>query len=250
MSASKGLSSLLQSLLDSGITIDDGKERIIITAARTPGRKGARGVTLFSLKTQPSARTAATRSRPVNMPVTAFTPTGKVSSRKLFSIIEAFEEGISKASLAKRAGVARKKLSQAIAKLASKGLVTEKSGRFFPVVSGAGFRSSRRRVHDACTVGNCPAPHYAKGLCNNHYNSQRRQVARTATTAEQARRAQASFKEAILNQLREDGGRHSLFELASRLNEKWQSLRKDIQELISENKVVKDGKRYQLADYY
>ena len=248
MSASKGLSSLLHSLLDSGITIDDGKERIIITAARAPGRKGARGVTLFSLKTQPSARTASRAARPVNMPVTAFTPTGKVSSRKLFSIIEAFEDGISRASLAKRAGVARKKLSQAIAKLAAKGLVTERAGRFFPVVSGSGFRSSRRRVHDACTVANCTAAHYAKGLCNNHYNSQRRQVARTETAVENQRRASASFKEAIINQLREDGGRQSLFELASRLNEKWQSLRKDIQELVAENRVVKDGKRYLLAD--
>ena len=249
MSAAKGLSSLLHSLLDSGITIDDGKERITITAARAPGRKGARGVAFFSLKTQPSARTASTRTRSTAMPVTAFTPTGKVSSRKLFSIIEAFEEGISKASLAKRAGVARKKLSQAIQKLASKGLVTERSGRFFPVVSGSGFRSSRRRVHDACTVNNCTAAHYAKGLCNNHYNSQRRQAARHVTPVEVQRRvAAASFKDAILNQLREDGGRHSLFELASRLNEKWQSLRKDIQELISENKVVKDGKRYTLAD--
>lgn len=248
MSASKGLSSLLHSLLDSGITIDDGKERIIITAARAPGRKGARGVTLFSIKTQPSVRTPTTRARPVNMPVTAFTPTGKVSSRKLFSIIEAFEDGISRASLAKRAGVARKKLSQAIAKLAAKGLVTERSGRFFPAVTSSGYRSSRRRVHDACTVANCTAAHYAKGLCNNHYNSQRRQVARTVTVAEQARRNSASFKDAILNVLREEGGRQSLFELASNLNEKWQSLRKDIQELVTENKVIKDGKRYTIAD--
>jgi hypothetical protein len=249
MSASKGLSSLLQSLLDSGITIDDGKERIIITAARAPGRKSARGVTLFSLKTQPSGRTASKAARPVNMPVTAFTPTGKVSSRKLFSIIEAFEDGISRASLAKRAGVARKKLSQAIAKLAAKGLVTERAGRYFPVVSGSGFRSSRRRVHDACTVSGCTAPHYAKGLCNNHYNSQRRQVARTVVVSDSRNsKAAASFKDAILHTLREDGGRQSLFELANRLNEKWQSLRKDIQELVTENKVIKDGKRYVIAD--
>src|SRR5688572_569206 len=89
MSASKGLSSLLHSLLDTGITIDDGRERIVIAAARQPGRKGARGVTVFTLKTQPSARAPQARaSRNVTMPVTAFTPTGKVSSRKLFSIIE------------------------------------------------------------------------------------------------------------------------------------------------------------------
>jgi hypothetical protein len=250
MSASKGLSSLLQSLLDSGITIDDGKERIIITPARSPGRKSGKGQALFSLKTMPSARAALSRARPNTMPVTAFTPTGKVSSRKLYSIIEAFQEGISKASLAKRAGVARKKLSQAISKLAAKGLVTERSGRYFPVASGPGYRSSRRRVHDACTVPGCMSAHYAKGLCNNHYNSQRRQAFRTGAPTEAQRRANGSFKDAILSKLREERGRHSLFELANKLNEKWQSLRKDIQELVDENKVVKDGKRYQLNHEY
>ena len=249
MSASKGLSSLLHSLLDAGITIDDGKERIIITPARSPGRKSSKGMQLFSLKTMPSARAAMTRVRPTNMPVTAFTPTGKVSSRKLFSIIEAFQDGISKASLAKRAGVARKKLAQAISKLAAKGLVTERSGRYFPVATGSSYRSARRRVYDACTVAGCMAPHYAKGLCNNHYNSQRRQAARTSHGLAEQRRANASFKDAILDTLRQQRGRQSLFELANRLNEKWQSLRKDIQELVNENRVVKDGKRYQLADY-
>ena len=247
MSASKGLSSLLHNLLESGITLDDGKERIIIAAAKGP-KKGSRGVTFFSLKTMPSARQGAAKSRSVNLPVTAFTPTGKVSSRKLFSILEAFQEGISRAMLAKRAGVARKKLTHAMQKLANKGLVTERGGRYYPTESGSAFRSSRKRVHDACTVNNCTASHYAKGLCNNHYNSQRRQAARTTGHGEQ-RRANASFKDAILSQLREDGGRQSLFELASRLNEKWQTLRKDIQELIAENKVIKDGKNYALARY-
>lgn len=250
MSASKGLSSLLQSLLDAGITIDDGKERIVITPARSPGRKSAKGTALFSLKTMPSARTALARVRPTNIPVTAFTPTGKVSSRKLFSIIEAFQEGISRASLSKRAGVARKKLAPAISKLAAKGLVTERGGRFFPVATGSSYRSARRRVYDACTVPGCMSPHYAKGHCNNHYNSQRRQSARQRGLSESQRRSQSSFKDAILSTLREQRGRQSLFELANRLNEKWQSLRKDIQELVDENKVVKDGKRYQLADYY
>src|ERR1041384_477092 len=49
MSTSKGLSSLLHNLLESGITLDDGKERITIAAAK--GKKGSRGVTFFSLKT-------------------------------------------------------------------------------------------------------------------------------------------------------------------------------------------------------
>ncbi|MBI4864058.1 MAG: hypothetical protein HY815_27945, partial [Candidatus Riflebacteria bacterium] len=209
MSASKGLSSLLRSLLDSGITIDDGRERIVISTVRTPGRTGARGVSTFTIRT-----TASGAGRSQQLPASAFTPTGKVSSRKLFSIIAHFPDGISKAGLAKRSGVARRKLATTLQKLTAKGLISERAGKFYPAhPSHQALRPSRRRQFEACTIPGCRASHYARGLCNNHYNSQRRNHARQQGAAESLRRGTGSFKDAILTRLRE-GHNHSLFELA------------------------------------
>jgi hypothetical protein len=246
MSASKSLSRLFLSLLDSGITIDDGRERIIIAASRPMGRRGTRGAAAFTIRSLPSGR-----SHPNHLPefpTTAFTPTGKVSSRKLHAIIAHFPEGISSADLTTQSGVAREKLIPTIQKLAAKGLVSEKNGWIHPVLATSGevVRTSRRRVHDSCTVANCHDPHYAKGLCNNHYNSMRRQQVRVAGLVDMQRRMAGSYKEAILNRLTEASDQ-TLFELASFLNQKWQTLRKDIQELIDEAKVVKDGKQYRLS---
>ena len=244
MSASKGLSRLLHMLLDSGITVDDGKERITIAATRTTGRRTTKGALTFTVRTVPSGR--AHGGRNLEFPTTAFTPTGKVSSRKLHAIIAHFPDGISSSDLTRQAGVARAKLLPTIQKLTAKGLVSERNGRFFPVAGGADSpRTSRRRVHDMCTVPGCHDAHYAKGLCNNHYNSMRRQQARQGMNEAAAKRDALSFKDAIINRLRESR-EQSLFELAAALNEKWQTLRKDIQELVTENKVIKDGKRYLL----
>jgi hypothetical protein len=246
MTAPKGLSSLLSSLLDSGITIDDGNERIIISLDRTPGRKSGRRL-MFALRTAPSVRPWQARGRPAAY-TNALTPTGKVSSRKLYSIIQAFEGGISKASLVKESGVGRKKLKAAVQRLRSRGLVTERGGRYFPVpVSGPHAPAARRRPHGGCNVPGCYAAHYAKGLCNNHYNSQRRQSVRQPGPGETGRRTNGTYKQAILSRLRGMPRRQTLFQLAANLNEKWQSLRKAVQELVAENRLVKQGKHYLLS---
>jgi len=245
MTASKSLSRLFLTLLDSGITIDDGRERITITATRSTGRRGARGSATFTIRSAPLGRSHP--SHLPEFPTTAFTPTGKVSSRKLHAIIAHFPDGINSADLTRQSGVAREKLIPTIQKLAAKGLVSEKNGRFYPLLATSGevVRATRRRVHETCTVEDCDDPHYAKGLCNNHYNSMRRQQARTEGLADLQRRTTGSFKDAILQRLTEATDQ-TLFELASALNQKWQSLRKDIQELVDDARVTKDGKLYRL----
>lgn len=240
MTTLKGLSSLLLKLLETGLTIDDGKERITLAPAR--GARTGKGVRLFSLQVTPSQAQRGTA-----IPASALTPTGKVSSRKLTAIIAGFPAGVDRSVLEKRTGLGKRKLGASLQKLKARGLISESHQKFFARAVARPSRAGRRRNRKTCTVGACNRSHYAKGLCNNHYNISRREAHRTTTAEADDRRSSGSYKDAILRSLRDNPRRQvTLFTLASSLNEKWQTLRKDIQELVDEKKVLKTGKLYSI----
>lgn len=250
MSASQVLTNFLRKLLETGIVIDDGKEKVVITTAdaynKTAGLKKAKHLRLAAEPAEPVKKPTRKKSRGRRRSKgSALTP------QRLLSLLEFHKEGITKASLAKVLGVSRPKLAAALQPLREKSKITEDALRYYPTVTDTEEQAAARRKRKTCIVPNCTKPHYAKGFCNNHYNISRREAAKSETNGARHVAAgvadTASYKQQILDALQDRSREFSLYELASLLDKKWQTLRKDIQELINENKVVKEGKKYVIA---
>jgi len=257
MSASDMLTNFISKLLESGIVIDDGRERIVISSAGSmeqhSGTKASRHITLEapfarSPLTKKARPDRAKKARPRRK-----SRASNITPQRLYSIVELHAEGVAKASLAKLLKTSKPKLARLMIPLKEKGRVTEDALRYYPIMTEAvDLSASSRKRRKSCIVPSCNKPHYAKGFCNNCYNISRRETAKVDVSQRRVRKSvptteTRSYKSEILDTLRRNVGNHSLYELASLLDKKWQTLRKDVQELINENKVVKDGKKYTIS---
>lgn len=106
-------------------------------------------------------------------------------------------------------------------------------------------RASRKRGKKACRIPGCPRAHYAKDLCNNHYNIERRRLAASIELEEDGdEERRKAYRVTILTALREQQDGISLFNLGKVVNEKWQTLRQPANELVREHLIQKRGKLY------
>lgn len=239
MSATKNLPQLLKKLLDGGIVIDDGREKVLISSASSYRRvSGIDRSRVFTLQLGRPTRP------PRKAPARHEEPPPSVSRQDLIDIIAHYRKGIGPASLSKLTGLDETPLQRMLDGLHSKGKLVETDGFYYP---GAG--GNRRRIKGlvkTCTIPACGNEHYANGLCNNHYNVARREAIRHSAPAPRSSEFD-SFRDRIIDVLRQEGQKLSLHELAKRFNQKWQTIRKDIQALIRGGLLAKDGKKYFLT---
>jgi hypothetical protein len=114
-----------------------------------------------------------------------------------------------------------------------------------PVAPAAPARASRKRGKKVCRIPGCPRDHYAKDLCNNHYNIERRREAASIELEEDGdEERRKAYRVTILNALREQQDGISLFNLGKVVNEKWQTLRQPANELVRDHLIQKRGKLY------
>ncbi|MBI4865847.1 MAG: hypothetical protein HY816_02735 [Candidatus Wallbacteria bacterium] len=270
MKSFERLKAFFRELLASGIEVEAGSKKFLVATpeALPKLRRGEReALVVRAIRLATGRRKKAKAAAPKRAPL-------KVPPPKILEALEASPTGLRMQDIATRIGVAWQGLIAALRHLKRDKKVREFNGFYFlpshpkPVVKLAEMpaakeakatatakpktkkpavkkRVKRARGDSACAYVGCDKPHYAKGLCNNHYNIERRRKAASDdfdSDTEQTRRK--AYRLTILNALRDQKGGLTLFHLGKAINEKWQTLRQPANELVREHLVAKRGKLY------
>ncbi|MBI3890295.1 MAG: hypothetical protein HY303_02045 [Candidatus Wallbacteria bacterium] len=217
MKSFERLKAFFRELLASGIEVEAGSRKFLVATpeALSKLRRNERdSLVLKAVQLSQTRRkkTRAIQPKPVNL---------KVDLRRILQQLQAAPTGLRMQQIADLMKVPWQGLIAALRHLKRESKVRESNGFYFlpgrrPPVAKAkpvkkavkkkvrARRAASVRGAQTCTYEDCSKPHYAKGLCNNHYNIERRRAASGIDfdpETEQSRRK--AYRLTILNALRE-----------------------------------------------
>lgn len=243
MRSAQELESLFKELLSRGLEIESGKQRFLLATPETLAKLRSGKQKPLVLK---AVRLGAVRA-PIR-PRKGRRAVLKVEPEKILTVLGHAEDGLRMRDIAARLKVPWQGLIASLRHLKQRHRVREANGFYFLTAAGktaletldAGDSSDK-----SCTFEKCRRAHYAKGLCNNHYNIERRRAAAALDfDPDEDLRRRKAYRLTILNALREQRDGITLFALGKVVNEKWQTLRQPASELVRERLVAKRGKLY------
>ncbi|MBI4870802.1 MAG: hypothetical protein HY814_04465 [Candidatus Riflebacteria bacterium] len=241
------LRELVEELLAQGLEIETGKRKFLLAPPEHLAKARSAKSQPIVLRAVKLARfgSRANRFQPVDF---------KVEPPKILFALKDAPTGLRMQDLAERLDVKWQGLIASLRFLKRSKKIREANGLYFlmpkvkPAVEQARFEKAKlaaAKGAKGCRIAGCKRDHYAKGLCNNHYNIERRRVTSSEEfdpEAEVERRK--AYRITILDALKEQRDGITLFNLGQVVNEKWQTLRQPANELVAENLVVKKGKLY------
>lgn len=258
----------LETLLANGLVLEFEGSRFELTPSTSPSRGPLPGLPLLKARrlSDPASSQPSSGGRD-NVP----SSTAGVDAQHILDVLRSNPNGLRLTELAASLDVAWQSLTRMVKSLVdSRKLSRRANGKYVlpggkaasskstqsstprrrPLRTAAtptGHSASRKRSSrkKTCTIANCRKEHYAKGLCNNHYNIERRRKALTShfdLETEAARRK--AYRVTILKTLEGNKTGLTLYDLSQALDEKWQTLRQPASELVRDQLIQKRGKLY------